>query len=256
MALRTDLVLAAVECARLARADLADVLHGLDPELSEGARGATIRRRATAAIGALYTVELGDPDRIERGLSAAREGLGRLLSDLQDAGEGPPELVSTVARALARLHPTSRAVARALGKSVDESGARLAPESVLPIPLARRRGSSTGAPAKAEGPEERRASDRVALSVEIGMDSETNFYTGTSGDLSEGGMFVSTAAFLAVGTQVTLSFVLPDGYSLKTPSRVAWVRGGGMGLEFLDLGERDRMAIERFMAQRAPLRLG
>ncbi len=262
VAVRTDLVLAAVESARLTRDELADALHDLEGELSGGPRGAEVRHRAATAIGALYTVELGDPERIDRGLVDARETLSRLLSELQRADEGPQALLSAIARALTRLHPTSRALGRALGRPIDESGEREA-EASLPIPLARRRPSS---PDVTAGPEdERRASPRVELRADIGLTSETNFFAGTSGDLSEGGVFVATSEALEVGTRVTLSFVLPDGHAITTPCRVAWVRASseaprsrtiGMGLAFVALRDGDRHAVERFMAQRAPLRVG
>lgn len=257
VALRTDLVLAAVESARVSRRDLADALHELDRELSEGELGAAIRRRTTTVIGALYTVELGDAARIDRGLVEARQKLGALLSDLQHTGEGPQEIVPVIARALARLHPTSRAIARALGRSPDEPGRESSSDESAPIPLARRRQSSRPA-------EERRSSDRVSLEADIGLATDTNFYTGLSGDLSEGGMFVSTTDLLPLDTEVVLSFMLPDGFRLTVQSRVAWVHAGidgsgpklsGIGLAFVSLTEGDRAVIERFMAQRAPLRV-
>ncbi len=55
---------------------------------------------------------------------------------------------------------------------------------------------------------ERRTAERLELSADIGLHSATQFFTGLSGDISRGGLFVATWAPLPLGTEV-VSFVLP-----------------------------------------------
>lgn len=110
-------------------------------------------------------------------------------------------------------------------------------------------------------PQKRRAR-RINLSADIGLHSDTNFFSGFAGDISAGGIFVATYNVLPIGTEITISFVLPGGHQVTVAGRVRWVREHedkehdttpGMGIQFVKLSEADRKAIVRFMEQRAPL---
>jgi uncharacterized protein (TIGR02266 family) len=110
-------------------------------------------------------------------------------------------------------------------------------------------------------PNERRAGHRVELSVDIGLETETNFFTGFSEDLSDGGLFIATYKTLPVGTELRVSFALPEGHSVKCAATVAWVRESrdksadvkpGMGVRLEALSDTDRQAIARFLHERAP----
>ena len=98
----------------------------------------------------------------------------------------------------------------------------------------------------------------------MSLTSEDWFFAGITGDLSTGGIFVSTYAARAVGTQVDVDLVLPDGQGdsrrLQARGTVQWVRstgsdGGdpGIGIAFEGLSAEDRECIESFFAQRPPL---
>lgn len=113
-------------------------------------------------------------------------------------------------------------------------------------------------------PGDRRAEERAAFAIDIGLHSATQFFSGISGDLSEGGLFVATYTPKPVGTELHVSFVLPPvggiGASISAPAIVAWVRNAegsgaepGMGLRFFALKDEDRRAIERFMKLRPPM---
>src|SRR5688500_16619726 len=56
---------------------------------------------------------------------------------------------------------------------------------------------------------EHRATPRTSLVVELHLASDSHFFSGLSGDISEGGVFVSTYRDLATGTPVDLEFSLP-----------------------------------------------
>jgi uncharacterized protein (TIGR02266 family) len=112
----------------------------------------------------------------------------------------------------------------------------------------------------AEQEVERRCAQRVQLEVELGVHSESHFYTGLTLDLSTGGLFVATYELLPIGTLVSLGFVLPDGHSIHADGEVVWLRDSrrgelkpGMGISFAALGPEDVTAIREFCEARAPL---
>lgn len=149
------------------------------------------------------------------------------------------------------------------------------PENALPLKRKRRKAlelvpdadeglvdRASGSPVN-EG-SERRTTERVSLSADIGLHSATQFFTGLSGDVSRGGLFVATWAPLPLGTEVTVSFVLPSGYQVTAPGRVAWLKDPqgtrvegedtpGMGVRFTSLTDPDRQAIEVFLTRRPAL---
>ncbi len=108
--------------------------------------------------------------------------------------------------------------------------------------------------------EEHRASRRVSLEVDIHLSSDSHFFAGLSGDISEGGLFVSTYRPLAVGTPVDLEFSLPGGdHTVQAKGEVRWIRehsavqSRGVGIAFDELSDEDRDEIHAFCAARPPL---
>jgi uncharacterized protein (TIGR02266 family) len=109
----------------------------------------------------------------------------------------------------------------------------------------------------------RRVSPRVKVRVEVTMQSESNFFTGFSGDISETGVFVATyQKVLSPGTPVELSLALPGEPAMPISGMVRWVReagessrGGypGLGIAFANVGPREAAAIQRFICGREPL---
>lgn len=121
-----------------------------------------------------------------------------------------------------------------------------------------------GAPAF-EFDEERREHEREELEMEVGLEGDNTFFTGRSGDLSKGGLFVATDDPLPVGTELLLSFVLPDGHRVRAQAVIAWVRApryrdgelpAGMGVRFLSLSQRDARAIEHYLERHPAFRYG
>jgi uncharacterized protein (TIGR02266 family) len=104
---------------------------------------------------------------------------------------------------------------------------------------------------------ERRAVPRVPIEVEVSLTSESHFFTGLTGDLSEGGLFIATWRKVAVGAQLELALSLPDGPVLAR-GRVRWMRDAmecgapGLGVAFDDLSDEARLRVEAFCAKRAP----
>jgi uncharacterized protein (TIGR02266 family) len=115
---------------------------------------------------------------------------------------------------------------------------------------------------KVEPDPERRINDRAQINVEIGLRTETNFFVGFSGDISEGGLFLTTVSLLPIGTPVTLSFTFPGGIEIEAEGRVAWTREGvtfdselnaGMGIRFTRLSDEALSAIQEFTSVREPI---
>ncbi len=108
--------------------------------------------------------------------------------------------------------------------------------------------------------DERRTHQRATLETDVSLYSDTNFWSGYTEDVSEGGLFVAAWQLLPLGTSVEIEVELPTGYRIKTPGEVRWHREGnqdgakpGMGLRFLELAEADLRAIQTFIKHRAPL---
>jgi type IV pilus assembly protein PilZ len=108
--------------------------------------------------------------------------------------------------------------------------------------------------------DEHRASKRISISVELHLASDSHFFSGLSGDISEGGVFVSTYRPLAQGSLVDLEFSLPGSdHPLRARGEVRWHRDAtpdvppGVGISFDELSEDDRKIIHRFCTMRPPL---
>jgi len=67
-------------------------------------------------------------------------------------------------------------------------------------------------------------------------------------NISTGGLFITTDEPIRVGTRMVVRFELPSNkHRVIAVSRVAYVRKGGLGVEFLSLDDEDREEIEAFI---------
>jgi uncharacterized protein (TIGR02266 family) len=94
---------------------------------------------------------------------------------------------------------------------------------------------------------------RVKGSATGGAGGATGILSFTSGDISAGGVFLKSDLLLEQGEALSLDFFV-EGRPMRARAKVAWVRrfpvGGeapGMGVEFLEMDDRDRGALERFL---------
>ncbi|MEM9194147.1 MAG: PilZ domain-containing protein [Myxococcota bacterium] len=233
---------AAVLAARRAREHLAHAMGILqrDEKIPEPVR--PFADYIATVVRTLFVVETESADGVRLRLDEAMTRLRHILHAMQEPTALVPvlqEATESVARSLAILHPARREFERALYN---------ASEPV--IPLSRRRET------------ERRSAPRVAIEADIGLQSDTNFYTGFSGDLSDGGIFVATYNLLPIGTELTVSFVLPDGPQITAHGRVSWIREAnpndpsikpGMGVAFEGLPGSEQENVLAFIERRAPL---
>jgi len=154
------------------------------------------------------------------------------------------------ARAEAEAAEKARAEAEAAEKARAEAEAAerqkaAAKPAVSPTPLKR--------PADTGRSEEREAN--------IGVNTETNFYTGFTGEIRDGGVFLATYHVLPRGSWVNLLVTLPGGFDFTCRAWVRFVRDPldvtadatpGMGLQFDSLSPEAEELAKRFARKRAP----
>jgi uncharacterized protein (TIGR02266 family) len=105
---------------------------------------------------------------------------------------------------------------------------------------------------------ERRGGARVPIETDVSLESDSQFFTGLTGNLSAGGVFVATYRQLPVGCSVVMTLSLPDG-ELRAKGTVRWSRdtssgaAPGVGVAFDELAPADAERIARFCELRAPL---
>jgi uncharacterized protein (TIGR02266 family) len=104
---------------------------------------------------------------------------------------------------------------------------------------------------------ERRESTRVKYVTQVHLGSDSNFYTGFSNNVSEGGLFVATHVMPNHGSIVELEFSLPDGGPpIQVEGEVRWTcdvtasERPGIAFRFRNLKDADRQRIEAFVALR------
>lgn len=105
---------------------------------------------------------------------------------------------------------------------------------------------------------ERRKHTRVSVEVEVDITSDSNFFGGTTRDMSAGGLFIETTSGIDIGAAITIQLTL-DGKTHALPAEVMWALDRadgetfGIGVQFISLPPSSRNAIIAFMKQRAPL---
>lgn len=113
---------------------------------------------------------------------------------------------------------------------------------------------------KASEPE-MRTHTRIPMHAKVDFASESNFYTGFSQDISEGGLFVATVETLPIGSAVDLQVSLPNGRGCTIRGTVRWLREWnddtpdihpGMGIEFTDPDPELIDKVQRFSQRREP----
>jgi uncharacterized protein (TIGR02266 family) len=120
--------------------------------------------------------------------------------------------------------------------------------------------SSTGAKV-ADNHQNVRASERFDLEVKVDLESDHNFYTGLTQNISAGGLFIATHHIRKIGDRITLKFSLPGSdVPLAVETEVRWIRensalhrvdgASGMGVRFINLSPEASAAISAFLEAR------
>jgi uncharacterized protein (TIGR02266 family) len=123
----------------------------------------------------------------------------------------------------------------------------------------------TGTGAKlAQNQQHVRAAERFDLEVKVDLESDHNFYTGLTQNISTGGLFIATSAIRKIGDRITLKFSLPGSSEpLAVETEVRWIRENsalhrtdgntGMGVRFVNLSPAAAAAINQFVQSRESL---
>lgn len=118
------------------------------------------------------------------------------------------------------------------------------------------------APAQQQGAYRGSNKERTAVEVNIGATTDSNFYVGFSGEISEGGVFCATYNIQPRGTPMRVHVTLPGNFAKDVNGFVRFVRDPmdltaesepGMGIQFEGLDPEARELILRFIRKRAPM---
>lgn len=100
----------------------------------------------------------------------------------------------------------------------------------------------------------------INFELQVDQDSEHNFYTGFTDNISEGGLFIATDQHIDLGTEISFKLELPtlSGH-VHLKGAVRWVRysdepqdgsPNGVGVQFVELTPQVQSAIETFISRR------
>lgn len=118
------------------------------------------------------------------------------------------------------------------------------------------------ATADKRGTPEHRVHSRHNVAVELTLESDHNFYTGFTENISTGGLFISTRDLLPIGSTFQIHLSLPNMADCSIDCEVRWQRleqldnpesCPGMGVRFINLDERTSAAINAFIKERDTL---
>jgi hypothetical protein len=98
--------------------------------------------------------------------------------------------------------------------------------------------------------EERRTGRRVPVIREVSVElaSPRISLHGKIFDLGARGAFINVVVGLPAGSVIEVTFDLPTKEVVKTRASIRYILPGlGMGVEFVDVGEEESRALERFI---------
>jgi uncharacterized protein (TIGR02266 family) len=238
---------------------LGAALEALQQDPNIPAEVLSVAENIAKAIGALFEAEKASSDL--DGKASVKHAMGSLsqtmalLQDVKSGHEGIAVATGTLAQVMSKLFPLAQAPTMRpsapsqvpLGTPMGAPPAAKVPADVQPVAPAR-----VSIPI-AKGPREK-------LEANVGATTESNFFVGFSGEISEGGVFIATYATLPIGALVEVLVTLPGGYNSTIPGTVRFTRDPmdmdsepGVGVRFERLTEEQRELILRFIRKRAPI---
>jgi uncharacterized protein (TIGR02266 family) len=247
---------------------LGNVLETLqkDPNIPQDVM--SVAANIAHAVGALFEAERASSE--VDGKASIRHAMGSLsqtmalLQDVRGKHEGIDLATRTLAEVMGKLYPLAQAPTHR--PSAEQAAARASVPRHAPVPreaLAATVPSVPPAtpPARVSAPQAPAyTGPREKLEANVGATTESNFFVGFSGDISEGGVFVATYLTLSVGDRVEVLVTLPGGFEKTIPGTVRFVRDPmdmesepGIGVRFDKLDDDARELILRFIRKRPPL---
>jgi uncharacterized protein (TIGR02266 family) len=238
--------------AKEAREALGKALAALQEDTNIPPDVLAVAQNIAQAVGALFEAERAssEPD----GKSCVKNALGSLsqtlalLQDVRGEHRGIETATETLARAMSLLFPLTTAPTR-----------HPPADDAVPVPLVPKAAALPAEPPKTPY---RSQVAREHVEANLGATTESNFYVGFSGEISQGGVFVSTYNILPKGTPVRALITLPGNLSTEVDGQVRFVRDPmdmsadsepGMGIAFEGLEKDSRELILRFIRKRPPM---
>jgi uncharacterized protein (TIGR02266 family) len=220
-----------------------------DPNIPQDVLSVT--ENVAKAVGALFEAERAgsDPDGkvcVRHAMQFLSQTLA-LLQDVRSKHNGIEVATEALAQVMSNLYPLAQTSVR------PATSAAAAPRVSVP--------KMAKVPAEAKAPPEPAyKGPRKRIEANVGATTESNFFVGFSGEISEGGVFIATFETLPMGTHVEVLITLPGGYESKIPGMVQFVRDPmdmeaepGLGVQFEGLSTEARDLILRFIRKRPPL---
>ena len=223
-----------------------------------------VAENIAGAVGALFEAEKATSDL--DGKASVKHAMGSLsqtmalLQDVKISHSGITEATNALAQVMSKLYPLAQvptirpsnpAIAKTVAASMPSSAAAPSAKAAL--------GSVHPAAGKAPAKSVDRG-PREKLEANVGATTESNFFVGFSGEISEGGVFIATYTTLSVGAAVEVLVTLPGNYQFTVPGEVRFVRDPmdmdsepGIGVGFESLSHEHRELILRFVRKRPPI---
>ncbi|MGE3636040.1 MAG: PilZ domain-containing protein [Sandaracinaceae bacterium] len=250
--------------AKEARESLGKALAALQEDPNIPSDVLAVAQNIAQAVGALFEAERAssEPD----GKSCVKNALGSLsqtlalLQDVRGSHAGIRTATETIAKSMSVLFPLTSAPTRQPPSMPGMTNPSVPPAAKLPSIGGETRRSSAPAFSRPSGSEATVAREHVEAN--LGATTESNFYVGFSGEISQGGVFVSTYNILPVGSAVQLLVTLPGNLSTEMTGQVRFVRDPmdmsaesepGMGIAYDGLSKDSRELILRFIRKRPPM---
>jgi uncharacterized protein (TIGR02266 family) len=247
------------------RALLGTALEALQKDPKVPQEVLAVAENLAGAVGALFEAEKASSD--VDGKSSVKHAMGSLsqtmalLQDVKSDHEGITIATKALAQVMSKLYPlatvpTLRPSAPASPTQVAVAPTVQAVQAAPAVPKV--------APAPRAAPSARqvpvRSGPREKLEANVGATTESNFFVGFSGEISEGGVFIATYVTLPLGTPVEVLVTLPGGYASTITGSVRFVRDPmdmdsepGIGVRFDSLTAEQRELALRFIRKRPPL---
>lgn len=240
--------------ASQAKQKLSEALAALQQDTNIPPDVMTVTEHIAQAVGALFEAEKAGSEIdgkhcVQRAMSFVSQTLA-LLQDVRADHQGIQTATQTLANAMSTLFPLTSQPSRRPPGAV--TGEHQSPSST----------ASGTTPASTPASAAPYNGTRAEVEANIGANTETNFFVGFSGEISEGGVFVATYNTHPVQTRVTVLVTLPGGFEVKIPGTIRFVRDPmdmdteaepGMGIAFDNLSAEHRELVLRFIKKRAPM---
>lgn len=242
------------DTARESRESLGKALEALQADTKIPDDVMAVASNIAQSVGALFEAEKAssEPD----GKACVKKALGTLsqtlalLQDVRSEHDGVALATETLAKAMSALYPLTTLPSRR-PPAADTVKDETPPPRDPTIP-----------PPKIEAPPAPQGVGEQDVEANIGANTESNFYVGFSGEIGQGGVFLSTYEVLPRGTRVKALVTLPGGFEFNCKGWIRFVRDPfdlntdsvpGMGIQFENLSGESRELVLRFIRKRAPM---